>query len=370
MPGYTGHICSVSETIAATPVAAQRKAFFRNGTEMDPSAADPTPQPWRDACNNSQLHKKHIPDLLWPTICEGTKPIHGKDRKSSLCLGDPRFEMKVTHYKDTHVHPKLASSVWAPTNKIKDHAFNLCAMTVDEREHIYEKMLNKVGETKLQHIEDNLRLRFAAKLNTAGNNNGFRLLKLFQNFDIYKTGAVEIHEFRKAMNSFGLQLPEEAEIAMFAKFDVDRNGTLDYKEFVAHFVEGEYLDLGFSAVASRDERQLANTERLTHTAEIMGQKLKERFMQITSQTTTQMFMDTFLRLDQEKTGKVDKELFAQGMQELNLTFSPSELEYIYSCYDSEEQGLSYAAFAHDFCPNFHDSVMDPRRNPLTRYFVE
>ena len=27
MPGYTGHICSVSETIAATPVAAQVRAI-------------------------------------------------------------------------------------------------------------------------------------------------------------------------------------------------------------------------------------------------------------------------------------------------------------------------------------------------------
>eukprot|EP00976_Prorocentrum_cordatum_P017599 354352-Prorocentrum_minimum.AAC.4 len=211
------------------------------------------------------------------------------------------------------------------------------------------------------------------------------------------------------MNSFGLQLPEEAEIAMFAKvcvvrsyhitsdsiitpitrnpflpnqryrtnqvhlalsFDVDHNGTLDYKEFVAHFVEGEYLDLGFSAVASRDERQMAASQRMSHTAETMGKKLKERFMQITSQTTTQMFMDTFLRLDELKTGKVDREMFAKGMTELNLTFSDTELDYIYCCYDPQEQGLCYSHFGHDFCPSFHDSVMDPKRNPLTRHFVE
>ena len=42
----------------------------------------------------------------------------------------------------------------------------------------------------------------------------------------------------------------------------------------------------------------AASQRMSHTAETMGKKLKERFMQITSQTTTQMFMDTFLRLDE------------------------------------------------------------------------
>merc|ERR1719503_191993 len=148
-------------------------------------------------------------------------------------------------------------------------------MTLQDRSDLYEKMLNKVGETKLLHIEDNLRLRFAAKLNTAGNNNGFRLLKLFQNYDIAKTGALEIHEFRQAMHSFGLQLPEEAEISMFAKFDVDQNGTLDYKLFVGHFVEGEYLDLGFSAVTSQEDRQMAAAHCASRVHEMMGQKLKE-----------------------------------------------------------------------------------------------
>mmetsp|Transcript_12 Transcript_12/g.29 ORF Transcript_12/g.29 Transcript_12/m.29 type:complete len:391 (-) Transcript_12:396-1568(-) len=372
MPGYTGHICGVSETIASTPVTAQRKAFFRTGTELNPSAIDPVSQPWRDACNNAAIHKKHNPDVLWPNICEATKPYVGKDRNSSLCLGDPRFEMKVTHYKDTHVHPQLQSSLWMPTKKTRDHGFDLVSMTLPERKALYHKMLIRVGETKLLHIEDNLRLRFAAKLNTAGNNNGFRLLKLFQNYDVNKVGALEIHEFRQAMHSFGLQLPEEAEIAMYAKFDVDENGTLDYKEFVGHFVEGEYLDLGFSAVTSQKDRQHAAADRASRTHELMGQKLKERFLQITSQTTTQLFMDIFLRLDEEGTGKVNQETFSKGMELLNLAFSECELDYIFSSYDKDESGINYSHFANDFCTKFTDTTLgqSTKSRPVTRHFQE
>mmetsp|Transcript_10915 Transcript_10915/g.20547 ORF Transcript_10915/g.20547 Transcript_10915/m.20547 type:complete len:356 (-) Transcript_10915:1715-2782(-) len=300
MPGYTGHVNGVVETLGSTPVTAQRKAFYRNGTEMDPTSVDFVPMPGRDPCNkDSGTMKRTVPELLWPQVADGGGgAVRKGENGSSLILGDSRFVQKFTHYKDTHVHPYLQGSLWHPAPNVRDHTHNLAMMTPEERVACYEKMLDKVGEVSLQHIEDNLRLRFAAKLNTASNANGFKLLKLFQNFDTQCTGTIEIHDFRKALHSYGLQLPTEMEICMFAKFDVDGNGTLDYKQFVSHYVEGEYLDLGFSSLKDAEIRQADLSKEDQMRLEHIKKLLLDRFRQLTGTNAASHVKEVFRAMDE------------------------------------------------------------------------
>mmetsp|Transcript_22533 Transcript_22533/g.31358 ORF Transcript_22533/g.31358 Transcript_22533/m.31358 type:complete len:418 (-) Transcript_22533:180-1433(-) len=373
MPGYTGHVNSIYETIGSTPVVAQRKAFFRNGTEMDPTAVEHVKEPHRDPCNKVEgLCATHGPEVLWPQLAAPGEMRRKGENGSSLILGDRRYIQPFTHYKDIHVHPQLQSSLWKPAQNIKDHPFQLAAMEPEERAMIYEKMLAKVGETRLLHLEDNLRLRFAAKLNTASNCNGFKLIKLFQNFDVDKTGTLEIHEFRKAMNSYGLQLPEEAEIAMFAKFDVDNNGTLDYKEFIAHFVDPEYLDLGFSSLKSQTDRVAERQQTMDHSVALAQKKLKDRFQQLTSTNSGTMTKDIFRRMDVNKNGVVSREEFGAGMSSLNVEFSDMELDHIFLKFDPNGNGLSYAEFVDAFCPKFTDYTLGRSsfQGAAERHFVD
>lgn len=128
--------------------AFQRKAFYRNGTEMDPTSVDFVPMPGRDPCNkDSGTMKRTVPELLWPQVADGGGgAVRKGENGSSLILGDSRFVQKFTHYKDTHVHPYLQGSLWHPAPNVRDHTHNLAMMTPEEREACYEKMLDKVGE--------------------------------------------------------------------------------------------------------------------------------------------------------------------------------------------------------------------------------
>jgi hypothetical protein len=108
---------------------------------------------------------------------------------------------------------------------------------------------------------------------------------------------IEIHNFRKAMISIGLQLPEEVEVCLFAKFDVDNNGTLDYIEFCKYFLEEEYQQLAFSNLKGKAGREasLSNSQQLK--VDEIHKALKDRFRQLTGPRASAQIKDVFRTID-------------------------------------------------------------------------
>jgi len=108
---------------------------------------------------------------------------------------------------------------------------------------------------------------------------------------------IEIHNFRKAMISIGLQLPEEMEVALFAKFDLDNNGTLDYIEFCKYFLEEEYQQLAFSNLKGKAGREasLSNSQQLK--VDDIHKALKDRFRQLTGPQASAQIKDLFATID-------------------------------------------------------------------------
>jgi hypothetical protein len=108
---------------------------------------------------------------------------------------------------------------------------------------------------------------------------------------------IEIHNFRKAMLSIGLQLPEEMELCLFAKFDTDNNGTLDYIEFCKYFLEEEYQQLAFSNLKGKAGRQasLSNSQQLK--VDGVHKALKDRFRQLTGPQASAQINDLFRTID-------------------------------------------------------------------------
>jgi hypothetical protein len=54
----------------------------------------------------------------------------------------------VSHYKDVYVHPELQASLWKPALMVKDHTYgHLVDLEPAERKALYDKMVNKLGES-------------------------------------------------------------------------------------------------------------------------------------------------------------------------------------------------------------------------------
>ena len=58
------------------------------------------------------------------------------------------------------------------------------------------------------------------------------LLKSFKYFDLDNSGTVELHEWFKALEKIGIVINNQAAVEnLFREYDIDGNGSLNYKEF-------------------------------------------------------------------------------------------------------------------------------------------
>ena len=55
---------------------------------------------------------------------------------------------------------------------------------------------------------------------------------VFKFFDTDGSGRVEIKEFSKAMERFGIILMDDEMEGLFKKYDADNSGAMDYQEFI------------------------------------------------------------------------------------------------------------------------------------------
>lgn len=218
-------------------------------------------------------------------------------------------------------------------------------------------MINKVGGTKLTHMLDNLRLRFSAKLKTDSNSNGYKLLKLFQQFDVLATGVLEIHHFVHALQTFGVQLPEEAEVALFSRFDMHTDGHLDYKEFIAAVLDPEYLLLGFSSLHPKDSLDMSKSLENKNKVESMDYQLSHRFKQLASQTAGYLLKDIFRKVDEGKNGRISRTAFVACLQKYTIRLTEKELQFLYSKFDKDGKGLVYNDFVAEYFPSIFESSL-------------
>jgi hypothetical protein len=68
------------------------------------------------------------------------------------------------------------------------------------------------------------------QIRTALNDRHARVVDLFKQMDDDGSGHVSCVEFIKALEEFGLQAPYETMSAVFASFDIDGSGSIEYKE--------------------------------------------------------------------------------------------------------------------------------------------
>lgn len=87
------------------------------------------------------------------------------------------------------------------------------------------------GAAAVEAMMSRMRARLLAKLGGAGDN-AFRLRKLFRRYDAQNTGRVSLEDFRQMAEAVGLQLGDDALLALFFEWDGEGRGTLAYEPFV------------------------------------------------------------------------------------------------------------------------------------------
>jgi len=83
-----------------------------------------------------------------------------------------------------------------------------------------------------QSFEKELKFKLAQKANNKSMEQ--LLLQSFKYFDMDNSGSLSPAEFSKAVEKIGIMIPTKQDLqTLFNIYDVDQNGTIDYREFAS-----------------------------------------------------------------------------------------------------------------------------------------
>jgi Ca2+-binding EF-hand superfamily protein len=176
-----------------------------------------------------------------------------------------------------------------------------------------------------------------------------RVIELFRQFDDDASGYIDGPEFVKALAELGFDPDEPSVSALFASFDADDSGTIEYEELhnllvrsVQHKPELEPLELkAANRIALRKKRVSKVDANLFSGLELgsldadtipgaIRKALDERLVRV---------IDLFRQFDDDSSGLLDASEFAKAMRELGMADAPPEaIAAVFASFDHDESG--------------------------------
>jgi Ca2+-binding EF-hand superfamily protein len=102
---------------------------------------------------------------------------------------------------------------------------------LNEEENIDEK-INEKNKEDLNAKKEQALIKFINEIKNLGTTSLISLMRLFKLNDLNNTKELEIYEFSKSLHEFETELSEEEISNLFAYFDKDNTGTLNYINFI------------------------------------------------------------------------------------------------------------------------------------------
>jgi len=222
IPGYSGVISRMQETIAGTFAQTSRDSHYLvyHGCKPQMDAATlPAPDTFYSRRPNPRIKTNAA-------------------NRSNFQFGDERdwgFEtLNETQFRVPTKIPPRHASILPQGNQT----------TKEELDSAYIISLGKVGVAGVKRLE----LAIRSKIDQRTTGGPMALRKAFKFFDTDASGDIDPDEFYAAMHAFGLEFTEDQVLALFGYYDNDRDGCLSYYEFIEKVLESGFgLDGGKKA---------------------------------------------------------------------------------------------------------------------------
>ena len=179
-------------------------------------------------------------------------------------------------------------------------------------------------------------------------------------FGVSKGGGVKKHRFSKALYNMGLDLTPEEIDDLFAKFDVDGSGFLDFEELVDHCMPKDYTRKTW--VTKRDEQQTrdrhgvgkqnvapdepnfpASMQNFRWSVEEMERMLREKLIARCKRPEEQ-FQTAFLLFGRPKFG-ITLKVFIRVLRKIGMSLTEPEATLLLNKYDVDGSGqLDFVEF--------------------------
>mmetsp|Transcript_8684 Transcript_8684/g.23412 ORF Transcript_8684/g.23412 Transcript_8684/m.23412 type:complete len:561 (+) Transcript_8684:1207-2889(+) len=203
----------------------------------------------------------------------------------------------------------------------------------------------------------------------------YGLLRTFKFLDKDNNDRVDFDEFKEVLNSFAIHPEHETLKILFAYFDDEDEGSIDYYRFISTLTEHDYgphvrWDNGEAGLTSSwsyknqvhsdghvplpvvntsQRAQVKHHEVLTRLRDKIASKIAAGSFQIRK---------AFKFFDKDGNGEIDRQEFEDSFHELGMEVDPKEMDEIFALYDVDgSEKISYYEFIdcllrHDFVPEF------------------
>ena len=109
-------------------------------------------------------------------------------------------------------------------------------MSKNNKKHKEKKGNNKVKDesNKIENIDENNNNEFDFNENDEN-----IILKAFQHFDMDNSGKINVEEIKHVLTFLGDIMSEDEVNKFFNSVEIDKNGYLDYREFIHFWMNNE-----------------------------------------------------------------------------------------------------------------------------------
>jgi hypothetical protein len=165
-----------------------------------------------------------IRDYYQSNSHDTSKPIqlqHGLSNYSSLVLGDDRIAFSESILSATYrvvVEEKLV--IGSPSKSKTKHS----------RRREYQEAYDKVGEFEINRLEKVMKDKLIQRSHMTSS--PYQVRKAFKFFDREQVMRIHIEGFTRALEFLGFQFSEIQNLALFAKYDTEFTGEIDYMNFI------------------------------------------------------------------------------------------------------------------------------------------
>jgi Ca2+-binding EF-hand superfamily protein len=188
--------------------------------------------------NNNARKYPSIADYYRASCKDQQNPIQlqrGLSNFSNLVLGDDRIAVSESTLSATYRAPVEDKMAIDSPSKSK---------TRHHRSREYQDAQKKVGEAEINRLERVMKDKLFQR--SFATSSPFQVRKALKFFDREQSGRISIEGFTKALEFLGFQFSEMQNLALFARYDPDCTGEIDYMSFIstAMFYTAVELDFG------------------------------------------------------------------------------------------------------------------------------
>lgn len=151
------------------------------------------------------------------------KPIqyqNGLSNFSSLQLGDDRIQFTESVMSATFRSGKDEKRPVSPSKLKTRHL----------RQREYEMAMAQVSEADLDRLERVMKDKLVQRSEHVSS--PFQIRKALKFFDTEKSGFISLEDFAHALEFLGFQFQDQQNMALFARYDTNFSGGIDYMEFI------------------------------------------------------------------------------------------------------------------------------------------